>query len=205
MIAHDTLGIALSNIFFHLARNQSVWRKLRQQALELPEITADNLKRFDYLQHVINETLRLTSPITNMTRIALRDTVLPAGGGPDGEAPVFVAKGTILSCSFEMLHRDKEVYGDDVELWRPERWESLKLASLAWKFVPFGGGPHLCPGQHLAMKQIASCVANFLRTFARIENRDPVEEFVPKYKLVVESMNGTKVALFGAEGKTASA
>jgi cytochrome P450 len=173
-----------------------VWHKLRRQILDLPEVTVERLKHLNYLQHVINETLRLNPPVSNMTRIALSDTVLPTGGGPKGDAPVFVSKGTIISSAFFKLHRNKDVYGEDVDLWRPERWENLNISRLVWKFVPFGGGPHACPGQQLALNRVSFTLARLLKAFKGIESRDPVREFVPIYKLVTASQNGTKVALF---------
>ena len=62
--------------------------------------------------------------------------------------------------------------------------------------MPFGAGPHVCPGRELAMKRMTYTVARMLKVFARLENRDPVEEFVPDYRLVTANQNGTKVALF---------
>jgi cytochrome P450 len=189
----------LSNIFFHLARHPEAWRKLRQQVLELPEITTENVKRLNYLQYIINETFRVNPPVSNMTRIAIRDTVLPTGGGPDKTAPVYVPKGTVVGCSFYNLHRRSDIYADDdgdTESWRPERWEKLKLPQLAWKFMPFGGGTHICPAQILAFNRVAFTVARLVGAFERIENRDPVKEFVPAYKLVTASQNGVKVALY---------
>ncbi|PCG94378.1 Cytochrome P450, E-class, CYP52 [Penicillium occitanis (nom. inval.)] len=195
---HDTIAILLSNIFFHLARNPHAWKKLRKHLLELSEITTSNLKLLEYLYHVINETLRVTPPVSNMTRIAIKDTTLPLGGGPDGYSPVFVPRGTVVASSFYALHHRKDIYGDDADTWRPERWEELKLSTLAWKFMPFGGGAHVCPGQNLAMNRVAFTVARIVVAFDSIENRDPVAEFVPLYKLVTASQNGVKVALHKA-------
>lgn len=175
-----------------------MWQKLRKQLLGLPKITTSNLKRLDYLHYVINETLRVTPPVNNMTRIAVRDTTLPLGGGPDGLSPVFVPKDTVVASSFYSLHHRKDIYGEDADIWRPERWEELKLSSLAWKFIPFGGGAHVCPGQNLAMNRVAFTVARIVEAFDRIDNRDPVAEFVPLYKLVTASQNGVKVALHRA-------
>lgn len=189
----------MSNIFFHLARHPEAWRKLHQQVLELPEITTESVKRIEYLHHIINETFRVNPPVSNMTRIAIKDTVLPTGGGPDKTAPVYVPKGTVIGCSFHNLHRRSEIYADedgDTESWRPERWEKLKLSQLAWKFMPFGGGTHICPAQTLAFNRVAFTVARIVGAFERIENRDPVKEFVPAYKLVTASQNGVKVALY---------
>jgi cytochrome P450 len=133
-----------------------------------------------------------------MTRIAVKDTTLPLGGGPDGLSPIFVPKGTVVASSFYALHHRKDIYGDDADLWRPERWEELKLSTLAWKFIPFGGGAHVCPGQNLAMNRVAFTVARIVEAFDRIENRDLVAEFVPLYKLVTASQNGVKVSLHRA-------
>jgi cytochrome P450 len=192
---HDTIAILLSNIFFHLARNPHVWKKLRKDLLELPKITTGNLKRLDYLRYIINETLRVNPPVSNMTRVAVKNTALPLGGGPDGLSPVFVPKGTIIASSFYSLHHRRDIFGDDAELWRPERWEELNLSTLAWKFIPFGGGPHVCPGQNMAMNRVAFTVARIVEAFNSIENCDPVAEFVPLYKLVTASQNGVKVSL----------
>ena len=172
-----------------------MWQKLRNQLLDLSQIMTNDLKQLDYLHHIIHETLRLTPPVTNMTRIAVKDTVLPLGGGPDRLSPVFVPQGTVVSSSFQALHHQRDMYGHDADCWRPERWEELKLSTLAWKFLPFGGGPHVCPGQNLAMNRVAFTVARIVKAFDRIENRDSVAEFVPMYKLVTTSRNGVKVSL----------
>lgn len=172
--------------------------------LDLPEITNESLKRLDYLQNIIKETFRVTPPLSGMSRTSLNDTILPTGGGPDRTAPVFVPKGTAVTANFYVLHRRAEVYGSgdngdddkDIEQWRPERWEKLKVSQLGWKFMPFGGGPHICPAQVLAQNRIAFTLARMAQAFERIENRDPVEEFVPFQRLVTESKNGVKVALY---------
>lgn len=77
-------------------------------------------------------------------RSALRDTTLPRGGGPDGLAPIFVPKGgQVLIPLYAMQHR-KDIWGEDVEEWKPERWEDRKFG---WEFIPFGGGARQCLGE----------------------------------------------------------
>jgi len=59
-------------------------------------------------------------------REAIRDTTLPVGGGPDGKSPVFVFKGQLVNYVPYVMHRRKDIYGEDADEFRPERWENLR-------------------------------------------------------------------------------
>lgn len=198
--AHDASAASLTNLFFNLARHPHVWAKLRQEALTLApateELTFERLKSLKYLQQVISENHRLNPTIGTVTRVALHDAILPTGGGASGSAPVFVQKGDAVTTSFYALHRRKDIFGDDADKFRPERWEGLRPPH--WAYLPFGGGPRMCPGQQLALTEIAYTVVRMLREFQALENRDPVWEFVEEWKLSTESANGTKVAMIPA-------
>ena len=67
--------------------------------------------------------------------------------------PIFVRKGEIVVASVYVLHRRREVYGDDAQIFRPERGEHMKLGH--WDYLPFSAGPRVCPGQRLALTQVA--------------------------------------------------
>ena len=56
----------------------------------------DQLRGMTYLNWAVREALRLNPPVATNSREAVRDTVLPTGGGPDGTSPTVVLKGTIL-------------------------------------------------------------------------------------------------------------
>lgn len=53
----DTPAVALTNIFFLLARHPHVWKKCRTEVsgLQLEDLTFERLKSLRYIQHVINE------------------------------------------------------------------------------------------------------------------------------------------------------
>ena len=199
--AHEAAGVALTNIFFNLARNPNVYQKLRHEVLNAgssqAEWTFERLKGLKYLQYVISETFRLNPAVGTNTRMALCDTVLPTGGGSTSDRrPIYVKKGDIVTVSFYALHRSQDVFGQDASVFRPERWENLRPPP--WSYLTFGGGPRVCPGQSLAMTEIAYTTVRILQTFRAIENRDPVLEFVEVYKITTDSGNGAKVSLLPA-------
>jgi len=199
--AHDATAVALTNIFFHLARHPEIHAKLHREVITTmsedlghEEWTFERLKRCRCLQNVMRETFRLNPSIGQMNRAALRDTILPTGGGPNGSSPIFVKKGTALTTSFYALHRLPRYFGADAKEWRPERWDNLKVEH--WSYLPFGGGPRICVGQQLALTEVGYAVARIVERFPRIERADPVFEFVEDWKITTVSANGAKVRLF---------
>jgi hypothetical protein len=44
------------------------------------------------------------------------------------------------------MHRRMDIYGEDAELFRPERWEGDELKNIGWVYLPFNGGPRLSLG-----------------------------------------------------------
>lgn len=95
-----------------------------------------------YLRALLNESLRLTPVVPANARQALVDTVLPVGGGADGKAPVLVAKGAIVMWSLWAMHRRTDLYGEDAEEFRPERWldeGEKKGLRVGWEYMPFNG------------------------------------------------------------------
>lgn len=151
MIAgRDTSAALLGWVFYFLARNPAAFRRLRDEAITLfgteptENLNFNSLWAFVYLHHCINESLRVAAVIPMNERSALRDTTLPRGGGRDGLAPIFVPKGNqVLIPLYAMQHR-KDLWGDDVEEWNPERWNDRKFG---WEFIPFGGGSRQCLGK----------------------------------------------------------
>lgn len=63
---------------------------------------------------------------------------------PDGGFSVldqFFPAGTVLSVPSYTIHRDKAIWGDDVEAYRPERWFERDQADIQKTFNPFSFGP----------------------------------------------------------------
>lgn len=184
LAGRDTTASLLSYITFFLARDKRVWNKLREIVIEefgrgpdptietdTPEaLTFESLKRCTYLNHVINEVLRLNPIVPLNFRTAIRDTVLPRGGGPNEDEPVFVPKDTPVFYSTYTMQRLKSVWGEDANSFRPERWEEGKARN--WEYLPFNGGPRICLGQQFALTETAFTLVRILQTFRDIEPMD---------------------------------
>ncbi|KAF2657814.1 cytochrome P450 [Lophiostoma macrostomum CBS 122681] len=190
----DTPAVALANIFFCLARHPEVWERIRAEVagLQIDDLTFERLKSLRYVQHTINEALRLYPPVPNQSRGCLAPTMLPFGGEPDGPSPICVVPGDTISMPFFTLHRNPEVFEHDPQAFRPDRWKTIRPS---WEYLPFGGGARHCPAQQLALYWIAYTIVRMAIKCRGIENKDEVEEFVESLKLNMESANGVKVKL----------
>ncbi|KAF2647518.1 cytochrome P450 [Lophiostoma macrostomum CBS 122681] len=118
--------------------------------------------------------------------------VLPFGGGPFGKDPLYVRKDDIIEINYRSMCRDADFWGDDADRFVPERWEYIRPN---WEYTPFGGGPRSCLGMRLVYTETAYVLVEFLRTFARVENRDPDIEWKEEMRMTFQSKNGCIVGL----------
>ncbi|MCJ1392464.1 hypothetical protein MMC18_005331 [Xylographa bjoerkii] len=181
--AFDTTTALLANLFDCLARQPKIVKHLQAELAvvvgERPIVEAD-ITRLTYLRATILETLRLHSPVTYHTRKARTETVLPRGGGLDGQSPISVPLGTSVTWSTYALNRQDEIYGKDRVDFRPDRWltsDRLQLGSGPTlqsneAFMPFGSGPRNCLGQQFATLQTSYIAARLLAAFKQFEHRD---------------------------------
>ena len=145
LAGRDTTASLLSNVWFMLARRPDVWEKLQTEVNELGDArpTFEQLKDMKYLKAVLNEcadpynpvrqssadeflALRLHPVVPANARMAVVDTVLPLGGGEDGKSPLLIPAKSILSYAPYTTHRRKDLFGEDAEEFKPERWETLR-------------------------------------------------------------------------------
>lgn len=89
------------------------------------------------------------------------------------------------------MHRRQDLYGEDAEDFRPERWETLSPKD--WKYMPFSGGPRVCLGEEMALITATYVLVRIVQTFKDIRTTDK-EEFVPKILLTLSNRNGVKLS-----------
>ncbi|KAJ5924871.1 hypothetical protein N7466_009058 [Penicillium verhagenii] len=195
LAGRDTTASLLSNLFFMLAKNPTIWEKIRQEIsfLQGRAPTYEELRSLKYVHCCMNESLRLHPVVPRNERKAVRDTVLPLGGGKDGLSPTFVPKGTFVTYCVYAMHRRTDIYGDDAEYFRPERWEDGKLQP-RWGYLPFNGGPRICIGQRYALTEAAYVIVRMAQEFEILESRD-TGAWEESVALTLCSKNGVQVSL----------
>lgn len=174
MIAgRDTTAGLLGWCIIRLALHPDIYATLRERILQdFPQNsqpTFSQLKSCRPLQHFIQEVLRLHSTVPVNNRMALRDTTLPVGGGKDQRSPVAVKAGQTIVFSVYVMHRRKDLWGEDALEFRPSRWEERVPA---WQWLPFLGGPRVCLGQQFALTEAAFLLVRLLREFDGVEPVD---------------------------------
>lgn len=114
----DTTGIYLRAIFHYLLSTPSALSRLRDEidAADLPDLAPwHSARELPYLDACIKEAGRLHGPFGLPYE---RDV-------PEGGATIcgkFVPGGTVVGMSSWVVGRDRVLYGEDADAYRPERW-----------------------------------------------------------------------------------
>jgi cytochrome P450 len=199
LAGRDTTASTLSWTFYELARHPEILKNLRNEIIEHVGLerapTYTDLKNMKYLQvhypspsrpllstfpqytnltnkqqNTMNETLRLYPVVPFNVRLALKDTTLPRGGGPDGLSPIGVLKDTPIGYSTLVMQRRSDLYpaGSAPLSYNPSRWDHWQPKP--WQYIPFNGGPRICIGQQFALTEMGYTIVRLLQRYEGVEN-----------------------------------
>lgn len=138
----DTTGDALCFLMWELSQPRSLGyqTKLQKELLSSPpNLSFDKLP---YLDAIVMEGLRCFPAIPmSLPRI------VPRGGGKTIDG-YFLPEGTTVSCQAHSVHRiDKEAWGPDPDVFRPERWLEEGKEERKRLFFAFANGGRGCVGK----------------------------------------------------------
>ncbi|CAN1795307.1 Cytochrome P450 CYP749A22 [Linum perenne] len=159
---HETTTSSLTWTVFLLAVHSEWQEKAREQVVQLfgkdKSPTPDGISRLSILTMIINESLRLYPPFFHVSRKVERHQVRLGSGG------LQIPKGTEVYIPFLAVHHGTETWGEDAQLFRPERFtEGISKAST--NFLPFGLGPRTCVGMNFAITQEKIAIAMILQRY----------------------------------------
>ncbi|KAG2373875.1 hypothetical protein C9374_011760 [Naegleria lovaniensis] len=185
LAGHETTASAMASLFYSLAKYPHVQEKLLEEisnTFSHDENISNytKLQNMNYLDCVLKENMRLFPPITQLPLRVLNSSQIIEG--------YKLPKGFVVALNIFALHRNTQVWGQDAEVFRPERFmENLYPPfSLAY----FGGGPRLCLGKQFSLLEQKSFIISLLQRF-KIELSYPDQ---------VMSFNKTQPGLAHEEG-----
>ncbi|PKS13186.1 hypothetical protein jhhlp_000531 [Lomentospora prolificans] len=180
---NDTSATAIRMVMLYLMTNPSAYIRLQSEidgAIELQKISSPiknvEARELPFLQAVIKEGLRVLPPAGG----AFYKTVPPEG---DVIAGLFVPGGTHIGSSPLGVQHSKEIFGADVEVFRPERWleageEQLRTMNNTVDLV-FHSGRYQCLGKSVALMEFNKIFVELLRRydFQLVHPQKPFEIF----------------------------
>ncbi|CRK82677.1 bifunctional cytochrome P450/NADPH--P450 reductase [Neobacillus massiliamazoniensis] len=156
---HETTSGLLSFAIYFLMKNPDKLKKAYEevdQVLNGEIPTYKQVLQLKYIRMILNESLRLWPTAPGFSLYAKEATVI---GGK-----YHIKEGEKVKVLIPQLHRDKGAWGDDVEDFRPERFEDpYKVPHDAYK--PFGNGQRACIGMQFALHEATLVLGMLLQHF----------------------------------------
>lgn len=164
----DTVSCTLRVAALHISTNAVVRQKL---VAEIDHATAtghlsnparfDELRKLPYLVAVVQELVRIHPPMASpFWRAAPKGGVVIDG--------YFLPEGTNIGINEWVIARNRDLYGDDVDRFRPERWIDCspeKKREREKMDLFFGHGDYTCLGKSFAMLELYKVIVELWREF----------------------------------------
>ena len=156
---HETTASLLTWTWYLLSKNPRVEAKLHAelaQKLQGRTPTLDDLSNLPYTRMVLDDALRLYSPVPLLARDAAMDDEL---------AGYRVPKGTMVVVMPYATHRHPDFWEKPLEFY-PEHFEEAAVAKRPrYAYFPFGSGQRICIGLHFAHMEAALILADVAQRF----------------------------------------
>ncbi len=157
---HETSATSLSWIHYLLSQHSDVREKLQLEVARVLgnrlDPTPADLDQLDYTEQVINESLRLYSPIHSISRVALEDDEI---GG------YRIPKGAMIYISLYATQRLPNIWTNP-DVFDPDRFTPEATSQLPrFAFIPFAAGHRNCIGVTMAMAELKVVIAQIAQRF----------------------------------------
>jgi cytochrome P450 len=160
LAGHETAAATLTWWTWCMAANPAAQAAAQQEVdavLGGRTPTVQDLPALSYLSTTLKETLRLypAAPVL-LSRRSLRPIIL---------GPWQLPARTMFMVPLRLMHEDERWFPEP-QAFRPERFADGAPEIARGAFMPFGAGPRVCLGQHLAMAEMTVIAAMFLQRFS---------------------------------------
>ncbi|KIO10441.1 hypothetical protein M404DRAFT_129598 [Pisolithus tinctorius Marx 270] len=181
---HETTSNSIGWALLEMSRAPEIQSRLRSEIRQHEsavhargdtQFTASDLDNMPYLNAV--ETLRYHCILPQVFRMAGQDYVLPLSQPITTESgelmhEILVPKGTRIIASVAAYNRNKDMWGEDADVFNPDRWldgiaKDKKEAAVGVysSLLTFGGGPRACLGWRFAVIEIQAFLVEIINQF----------------------------------------
>ncbi|OQR74338.1 thromboxane-A synthase-like [Tropilaelaps mercedesae] len=171
LAGYETTSSSLAFITRLLVRFPEVQERLRQALVEATEngtgFDFERLQRCEYLDAVIQESLRMYPPVySGTTRIAAKEKQY---------GDLTIPENIAVFTSTRELHNNPDIFPNPHE-YQPDRFlPENRTADMAFAWQPFGAGPRNCIGMKFAQMEIKIALAKLLMCYRLTGGeKDPV-------------------------------
>ena len=156
---HETSATSLSWIHYLLSEHPQVRESLQAEVRDVlgdREPTADDVQQLHYTEQVINESLRMYSPIHSLSRVALEDDEI---GGYS------IPAGSMIYVSLYAIHRLPSLWPNP-DRFDPDRFSPENCAGRPrFAFIPFAAGHRNCIGATMAVAELKLTVSQIAQRY----------------------------------------
>ncbi|XP_074030274.1 cytochrome P450 6k1-like [Leptinotarsa decemlineata] len=156
----ESSSTTITMTLFELSQKPEIQNRLRNEIEECMkqhdnEVTYDMLMKMEYLNAVIEETLRKWPPLTTLTRVCVKDYTFR-------DSDVTIDKNTTVIIPALGFQLDSEYYPNPME-YDPERFMDKNAKHPG--YFPFGEGPRMCIGMRFGHMQVKLGLLAILRKY----------------------------------------
>ncbi|MGH3956411.1 MAG: cytochrome P450 [Mycobacterium sp.] len=159
MAAHDTSASTITTMAYHLAAYPQWQERARDESARLGDgpLDIEALEKLETLDLVMNESLRLVTPLPLTVRSTVRDTDIMGH---------YLPKNTTVVVWPSMNHRLPELWTNPDE-FDPGRFTEPRSEHKRhrYAFSPFGGGAHKCIGMMFGQLEVKTVLHRLLRRY----------------------------------------
>ncbi|XP_050374810.1 cytochrome P450 CYP749A22-like [Argentina anserina] len=162
-VGHETSNNLLSWTVFLLALHTDWQEKGREEVIQIFNKQIPNpegLSKLKTMSMILNESLRLYTPAVTGARRLENDVRL---------GKLIVPSTVELIIPYLALHHEPDSWGQDAQLFKPERFsEGVAKATKnsIVTFIPFGMGPRICVGQNFATFEAKIALSMMLQRYS---------------------------------------
>lgn len=181
---YETSSLTLSSTAYLLSKYPKFQTKARREVNRLMDkyqnICYDAINEMTYLDQIIQEAIRLFSPVASMQKICTKSITLQAADGLFCD----LNPGDVVFISPVGIHRD-EKYWENPNEFNPDRFDKGSEGYRKYVYLGFGKGPRQCPGKRMAFVQVKAAMAVILKNYVIEASSRTVEpvKIEPKYFL----------------------